>query len=153
MPAGVSVASILSTRQLLALHEVLADWRRGGIWPGLTKLAAATELPRSQVVALAAELERLNLNQAVVGAPRREAPLLAEIRSRVQRAVQQALRPLPATTWRELRLDVDMLVERIFVVTVTAGFDTVDAVVEALGEAKAEGLVRVARGVRAVIRA
>lgn len=153
-PAAVSVASALSTSQLLALHAVLADWRRGGIWPGLTKLAAVTELPRSQVAALAAEIERLSPNRRPPGgAPSPEPPLLAQVRARIQKAVQLALRPLPATTWRELRIDVDMLAERLFVVTVSAGFDTTDAVIEGLTAAKAEGITRLPRGVQAVIRA
>jgi hypothetical protein len=153
-PAAVSVASALSTAQLLALHAALADWRRGGLWPGLTKLSAATELPRTQTVALAAEIEALDLRQSGPATPaRKEAPLLVEVRTRVQRSVEQALRPLPATTWRELRIEVDRLAERIFVVTVSAGFETMDAVIEGLVAAKAEGIIRTGRSVRSVIRA
>ena len=49
--------------------------------------------------------------------------------------------------------DTDRLAERIFVVTVSAGFETMDAVIEGLIAVKAEGLVRTGRSVRSVIRA
>lgn len=148
-----SIASALSTSQLLALHAVLMDWRRGGVWPGLTKLAGATELPRSQVVALAAEIERLHQAARDAGGQKaRETPQLADVRRRIQRAIEQALRPLPATIRREPRLEIEQLVENIYVVTVTADMDTMDAVIEGLGAAKVEGLTERGRHVRALVR-
>ncbi|MFO0755048.1 MAG: hypothetical protein U0359_01035 [Byssovorax sp.] len=145
-PSPVSVASALSTRQLLALHAALADFRRGGVWPGLTKLAAATELPRSQAGVLATELERLNIGQ-------RNSPVIAEVRGRVLRALQQELRAIPVASRPDPRVHVDLVAERICVVTVTADFDVVDALVDALVAAKGDGVTRLPRGARAVIRA
>lgn len=140
-----SVASVLSTSQLLALHAVLADWRRGGIWPGLTKIAATTELPRSQASALANELEQLKLTEPT-------SPILAAVKARLLRAAQAALKSIPIANRPEPRAVVDLMSERICVVTLTADFDVVDFLVEAVAALKGEGMLRLPRGVRAVIR-